>query len=205
MVQPFTTDSQYRELPENLTVSSQTRNSVILRTDRCIVQGQTFQFQPEQIVGVAKEDGQTAEISLLSASSVPITSVKRLDTIPFGNVPKPLIAVPPTQLGKLDVECALKDSFPPGSLGWTLTYQSLDNETFDERPIVQYHDYYNRGYCKLNGRGKWGPGIYTLRVTLYDRNRMIPIKLKFRDWTLQESATVLGCGAGCPLPAISFL
>lgn len=203
-MQPFTQQTRPQQRPEILTVEDQSETIVTVRTDREIKRGQVFRFQPAGI-GIALEDGQTVPVRLRSRPDATLTAVERGDVVPFSNIPRPLTAVSPETLGQLQVEVALRDSVPAGALGWTLTYQSLDPDRFDESPLVQYHDYYNRGQCLLNGPDKWDEGIYTLYITLYDRRRMAPIRLKTRDWTLQQPQQKLGCGNNCPLPAVSFL
>jgi len=204
MIKPFSQGIPYQEPQEVLSVIGQDEKYVYIESNLEIYPGQVFKFNDGY--GVSLDQGSQSRVQPRFPLSERVYSIERHSTLPFTNIPKPLTSVNPSELGRVEAECLLKPKYPKGSLGWTLSFQSFDEDSEDdEKPLVQYHDYYNRGICRLRGTGEWQPGIYTLTVTLYDLETRKPIRSKDRIWDLPLPKSVLGLGVGYNKPRISFL
>jgi hypothetical protein len=204
MFKPAFDPNAYSPDPEKLEIVEQDGRLVTIETNDTIIKGQIFRFLPQGI-GVALDDGKRVPVRLKSSVDQTLQSVYRQNVTPYSNVPRPLSAWSAKNLGELYAECALFNDVPAGSLGWTLTYQSFDEDEEDESPILQGNDASSRGICQYNGSAEWKEGIYTIYVSFYDLDSMIPVKLKSRDWSLNSPQKILGCGEGCQQPTISFL
>lgn len=204
MIKPFSQRIPYQEPQEVLEVVGQDETYLYVETNLEIYPGQVFKFR--EGFGVSLDQGSQSRVQPRFPLSERVYSIERHSILPFTNIPKPLISVDPRKLGHLEAECLIKPKYPKGSLGWTLSFQSFDEDSEDdEKPLVQYHDYYNRGICRLRGTGEWEPGIYTLTVTLYDLETRKPIKSRDRIWDLSLPRSVLRLGIGSGKSIMNFL
>ena len=202
--QPINSPPGFVPSSEDLRIENQEDPQIItLSTNFEILEGQVFRFN-EDTVGVAIESGKTAEIKLRRPKSDELLEVRRINTIPFSNIPDPLSAWSIEELGKIEAQCRLQSDVDKGRLGWTLSYKAF-GENQPQKKILQYHDFFNRGVCRFDGQGEWRPGLYRIDVGLFDLATMQPVSYKTKEWNLTYPQSVIGCGEGYKKPALSFL
>lgn len=207
-VKPFREEVSHQKVTETLSVIGQDEDYIYIQTNKEIRKGQVFKIDNFSGGGfaVALDDGKSSRLKPRFPLSETVKKIERHRLLPFSNIPRPLISVDSKELGELEAESYLNPKYPRGSIGWTLTYQPFIEEVDGiEKPLIQYHDYYNRGICHVKGKGQWQPGIYILYATLYDLDKRVPIKTRQRDWELAFPQKVIGCGEGYKKPKLNFL
>ena len=201
---PFNRPSEFVPKAEELQIENQEdRQEIVISTNQEILEGQIFRFIPN-VVGVALESGNKVKVKLRRPKQEKLTEVKRINVLPYSNVPDIISAWDIEELGVLDAQCRLRSEIDKGQLGWTLSYKGF-GENQPEIKILQFHDFFNRGTCYFKGTGEWKPGFYRLDIGLYDLQTMTPTTFRTKEWNLTQPASVIGCGEGYRKPLISFL